>query len=140
MPGPRWNYRRHPKTEDDINISPFSLADLGLSEDEIAGMDSLQTDTGSGLPPPQGTPNASGDIPDMNDLPIDLMPFSIDELDLGASDTSNAGSVSYRHRSSHSRLTSAAPASARVELCIAGKRRQREYRRRRRFRPRDAWL
>src|SRR5215217_2266088 len=26
----------------------------------------------------------------MNDLPIDLMPFSIDELDLGASDTANA--------------------------------------------------
>ena len=77
------------EAEDDIKISPFSLADLGLSEDEIAGMESLQTDTRSGLPPAQGTSDTSGDIPDMSDLPIDLMPFSIDELDLGASDTSN---------------------------------------------------
>jgi tetratricopeptide (TPR) repeat protein len=77
--------------DDDIKISPFSLSDLGLSDDEIADMDSLQTNTRSGLPPAQSTPNTSGDIPDMNDLPIDLMPFSIDELDLGASDTSNTG-------------------------------------------------
>jgi hypothetical protein len=76
--------------DDDIKISPFSLSDLGLSEDEIAGMDSLRTDIGSGLPPAPSRPNISGDIPDMNDLPLDLMPFSIDELDLGASDTPNA--------------------------------------------------
>jgi len=79
--------------DDDIKISPFSLSDLGLSEDEIAGMDSLQSNTRSSVPPTQGAPEISGDIPDMNDLPIDLMPFSIDELDLGTSDTSNDSSA-----------------------------------------------
>jgi tetratricopeptide (TPR) repeat protein len=78
--------------DEEIKISPFSLADLGLSEDEIANdMESLQPDTMSGLQPAQGTPDFSGDIPDMSDLPIDLMPFSIDELDLGTGDPSNAG-------------------------------------------------
>jgi tetratricopeptide (TPR) repeat protein len=78
-----------PTDDEDIKISPFSLSDLGLSDDEIAGIGSLQADTGSALPPAQGPSNIGGDSPDMGDLPLDLMPFSIDELDLGASDTSN---------------------------------------------------
>src|SRR5262249_21047485 len=76
--------------DDDIKISPFSLSDLGLSEDEIAGLDSLQVDTPSETPPPDA-PIDSGDLPDMGDLPLDLHPFSIEELDLGASDSSTAG-------------------------------------------------
>jgi tetratricopeptide (TPR) repeat protein len=50
-------------------LTPFSLADLGLSEDEIAGLESLQTGT-----------TADGEE---DDLPVDLQPFSMDELDLG---------------------------------------------------------
>jgi tetratricopeptide (TPR) repeat protein/uncharacterized protein YjiS (DUF1127 family) len=77
--------------EDDIKISPFSLSDLGLSEDEIAGLDSLEAQSTSAAPPASGAPEAGGDMLDMDDLPLDLHPFSIDELDLGSADTSNTG-------------------------------------------------
>ena len=45
-------------------MTPFSLADLGLSEDEIAGMDSL------GAPDATPTPSAEPDEPAMT-------PFSL---------------------------------------------------------------
>ncbi|HEU5097658.1 MAG TPA: lamin tail domain-containing protein [Roseiflexaceae bacterium] len=77
--------------EDDIKISPFSLSDLGLSDDEIAGLESLRTDAPSPSQPASTTPNAGDEILDMGDLPLDLQPFSIDELDLGASEPSSSG-------------------------------------------------
>jgi tetratricopeptide (TPR) repeat protein len=77
--------------EDEPELTPFSLADLGLSEDEIAGLESLQTDAEAPSAPrapaqPQPrepAPAADDDLADLGDLPIDLQPFSIDELDLG---------------------------------------------------------
>ena len=44
-----------------------------MSDDEIAGMESLQFDTQSGARPAESTPQSSGDIPDMGDLPLDCI-------------------------------------------------------------------
>jgi tetratricopeptide (TPR) repeat protein len=80
--------------DDDIKIAPFSLSDLGLSDEEIAGLESLQTEGEQRTTPPAAsssapsTPDADTDLPDMSDLPLDLQPFSIDELDLGSEDMS----------------------------------------------------
>jgi uncharacterized protein YjiS (DUF1127 family) len=93
---------------DEPTLSPFSLSDLGLSEDEIAGLDSLDLEPSS-VPerPPLGrsTPlreepsftqsqpsEADLDELDTGDLPIDLQPFSLDELDLNSG--SGAPSIS----------------------------------------------
>jgi tetratricopeptide (TPR) repeat protein/uncharacterized protein YjiS (DUF1127 family) len=86
---------------DEPTLSPFSLSDLGLSEDEIAGLDSLDIEP-SAAPerPPLGrsstyrdqpaptapqSPEAGIDDLDAGDLPLDLQPFSLDELDLNSS-------------------------------------------------------
>src|SRR5690606_40874182 len=75
---------------DDSLLTPFSLNDLGLSDDEIAGLGDLDTagSTGSlglGSPDPRPTPPAEPQSSfDMGDLPADLQPFSLDELDLNS--------------------------------------------------------
>ncbi|HWQ12034.1 MAG TPA: tetratricopeptide repeat protein [Roseiflexaceae bacterium] len=68
--------------EPEIEMAPFSLADLGLSEEEIASLESLQG-AGGGAPPVTPAALTAGDAAD---LPVDLQPFSIDELDIGAGD------------------------------------------------------
>jgi len=84
-----------PAAEEEPALTPFSLADLGLSDEEIAGIESLNEAAAPvpqlpelSSPPPQpeasAAPDAGDDLPDMSDLPLDLQPFSIDELDLGA--------------------------------------------------------
>jgi tetratricopeptide (TPR) repeat protein len=93
---------------DEPTLSPFSLSDLGLSEDEIAGLDSLDLEPSSApeRPPlgrstplreePSFTPpqpsEADMDDLDTGDLPLDLQPFSLDELDLNSG--SGAPSIS----------------------------------------------
>jgi tetratricopeptide (TPR) repeat protein/uncharacterized protein YjiS (DUF1127 family) len=75
---------------DEPTLSPFSLSDLGLSEDEIAGLDSLDLESGGA--PVHGEPSltapqssqADPDELDTGDLPLDLQPFSLDELDLNS--------------------------------------------------------
>ncbi|MEN9934594.1 MAG: hypothetical protein RLZZ387_1173, partial [Chloroflexota bacterium] len=64
------------EAEPEIEVTPFSLADLGLSEDEIAGLESITP----------GISSQTGDELDMGELPADLQPFSMDELDLGATE------------------------------------------------------
>jgi len=79
-------------SDDQPTITPFSLNDLGLSDDEIAGLDSLQAESEQPTPSaPANTPlgeasKRSGGIDpaDTGDLPIDLQPFSFDDLDLNA--------------------------------------------------------
>src|SRR5207302_1885772 len=95
------------------DMRPFSLAELGLSEEEIAGLDSLQADIeerpspGAGerssvvapaqkTPPPPHTEPAAADLPANEeqfdaDLPLDLQPFSLDELDLGTTSEADRG-------------------------------------------------
>ncbi len=78
-----------PRNEDGELMRPFSLADLGLTEDEIAGLESLDS---APAPGQQTTPAASDDMAfDLGDLPADLQPFSFDELDrttaMGTGDT-----------------------------------------------------
>ena len=58
------------------DMTPFSLADLGLSDDEIAGLNNL--DAASGRPAAPTPPETPAD-----ELPLDLQPFSIDEIDFG---------------------------------------------------------
>jgi tetratricopeptide (TPR) repeat protein len=85
-------------SDDQPTITPFSLNDLGLSDDELAGLDSLQTESEQPAPsapahPRLGEPsNHSGgiDAADTGDLPIDLQPFSFDDLDLNAESDSVA--------------------------------------------------
>ena len=85
------------ETEDDLGMKPFSLADLGLTEEEIAGLESLReepTDQAQPGPPitparseaPPIEPASAGHEADLEpgDLPLDLQPFSLDELDLGS--------------------------------------------------------
>jgi tetratricopeptide (TPR) repeat protein/uncharacterized protein YjiS (DUF1127 family) len=91
-------------------LSPFSLSDLGLSEDEIAGLDSLDLEPSSApeRPPigraspfreePSFTPSqqdeTASDTADTGELPLDLQPFSLDELDLNSgSDTPGIGGL-----------------------------------------------
>jgi uncharacterized protein YjiS (DUF1127 family) len=90
--------------EEDMGMAPFSLSDLGLSDDEIAGLGSLgmgseslpeRPVSGSAAPsdttpqPPHSTSSGSNEEAfDASDLPTDLQPFSLDELDLT---TSGAG-------------------------------------------------
>jgi tetratricopeptide (TPR) repeat protein/uncharacterized protein YjiS (DUF1127 family) len=92
---------------DEPTLSPFSLSDLGLSEDEIAGLDSLDIEPSTpperptisrsapyrdepSLTPPQPSEATSGDL-DSGDLPLDLQPFSLDELDLNSGGPSISG-------------------------------------------------
>ena len=67
-----------PAPADDMGLSPFSLSELGLSDEEIAGLESLES------PPKDATPDAPSGSAD--DLPADLKPFSMDEIDLDNSD------------------------------------------------------
>ncbi len=58
------------------DMTPFSLADLGLSDDEIVGLNNLDAASGRpAAPTPLETP--------ADELPLDLQPFSIDEIDFG---------------------------------------------------------
>ncbi len=57
--------------DDDMGLTPFSLSELDLSDEEIAGLESLQS------PPKQSSPGAG-----IDDLPADLQPFSMDEIDI----------------------------------------------------------
>jgi tetratricopeptide (TPR) repeat protein len=70
--------------EPEIDMQPFSLNDLGLSDEEIAGLESLET-TGT----PQADP-VDQELSELSDLPADLQPFSMDELDLGTNDPSRS--------------------------------------------------
>jgi tetratricopeptide (TPR) repeat protein/uncharacterized protein YjiS (DUF1127 family) len=75
--------------DDEPQVSPFSLSDLGLSDDEIAGLDSLES-KGQPRGPAQpslsdfGAQDDAGDVDDAGELPIDLQPFSFEDLDLNA--------------------------------------------------------
>ena len=86
-----------PPEEEDFKIAPFSMSDLGLSDEEMAGLESLQSEsntrptTPAPRSPSPSAPDTDMDLPDMSDLPLDLQPFSMDELDLGSADTSSAG-------------------------------------------------
>jgi tetratricopeptide (TPR) repeat protein len=72
------------------SLTPFSLSDLGLTDEDLAGLGDLgttkeQPSTGrAGLPEPPRSPviERSEPVFDANDLPADLQPFSLDELDL----------------------------------------------------------
>ncbi len=94
-----------PLIEDEPTIQPFSLADLGLSDEEIAGLESLEAPRPTPMEPraiepfsfdPPVTPRSSAAQPPAEDesdldLPLDLQPFSFDELDLGDDSPSRGG-------------------------------------------------
>ncbi|NCC31496.1 MAG: tetratricopeptide repeat protein, partial [Chloroflexia bacterium] len=56
-----------PVTDDDVNLTPFSLDDLGLSDDEIAQLEAA-------VPTEEASPVTEDDV--------DLTPFSLDDLGL----------------------------------------------------------
>jgi tetratricopeptide (TPR) repeat protein len=60
---------------DEPELRPFSLADLGLSDDEIATLDGLSGTPTEEQAQRQATDNAAG-------VPPELRPFSLDELEL----------------------------------------------------------
>jgi tetratricopeptide (TPR) repeat protein len=80
-------------------LTPFSLNDLGLTDDEIAGLnvegDRPDTRGRTGVPDHgyDAVPDASEQVFDTSDLPMDLQPFSLDELDLnvGSTETNTGG-------------------------------------------------
>ncbi|HEU4324879.1 MAG TPA: tetratricopeptide repeat protein [Roseiflexaceae bacterium] len=88
--------RQQPAAQDDEpTLAPFSFADLGLSDDEIANLDALGNQTEpTVLPPAPPTPGrpSRGDE-EFGELPLDLRPFSLDELDLSATDESGQGGL-----------------------------------------------
>ena len=62
-------------SSEDAGLRPFSLSELGLSDEEIAGLESLQS--------PSGEAQAGGPSSSLSDdLPADLQPFSMDEIDI----------------------------------------------------------
>ena len=59
---------------DEPELTPFSFSDLGLSDDEIASLNNTGT--------AGGTAENSAKV-DNSDLPPDLLPFSLDDFDMG---------------------------------------------------------
>jgi hypothetical protein len=80
-------YQPPPAQDDDLPMAPFSLADLGLSDDDLTNFDTA----GAATEPASQRPSAGarGQGPQSpSELPIDLRPFSLDELDLSADESS----------------------------------------------------
>ncbi len=74
------------------DMQPFSLADLGLSDEEIAGLESI--DTGIDTNRRASAPNQPiAPVDDYSDLPVDLLPFSMDALDQSSSRDSDLGGL-----------------------------------------------
>jgi uncharacterized protein YjiS (DUF1127 family) len=76
--------------EDEPTLSPFSLSDLGLSDEEMSELDSLQSKGSQPAPSAPDQPSfgelgmTSDESDDSGELPVDLQPFSFDDLDLNA--------------------------------------------------------
>jgi hypothetical protein len=86
---------------DEPALKPFSLDSLGLSDEELAGLDSLDmsslpdrpTGDRTTQPLPTGQPGGADEDIDTSDLPLDLQPFSLDELDLNTGSTPSVGGL-----------------------------------------------
>ncbi|MFL5803965.1 MAG: tetratricopeptide repeat protein, partial [Roseiflexaceae bacterium] len=82
-------------------LTPFSLNDLGLTDEEIAGLGDMGGEgdrLAGGRPrmPDQAygaAPDTSDQGVDISDLPADLQPFSLDELDLSDEPTPSTGGL-----------------------------------------------
>ncbi|NOK73840.1 MAG: hypothetical protein GFH24_608298n147 [Chloroflexi bacterium AL-N5] len=72
----------------DVDITPFSLEELGLNQAEIDSLDDLQDDQRLSDITQSTSAGDSADEP--NDLPSELRPFSLDEIDMNSVDSDSA--------------------------------------------------
>ncbi len=72
-----------PATNDEPEMTPFSLTDLGLSAEEIAMLNGETTETAAEEPAPFSFDNFELDAPATNDEP-EMTPFSLTDLGLSA--------------------------------------------------------